>query len=631
MKRDRPSLWAALTTGVLVNVLLRSQSAYWPRAGALAALVCAPLLAAAAWAFARAWRAGQSPLLRLLFAALLAYSAALELLHFWALTQRLYTGLPLTVVCLMLLLPGVYLRRVSAISQTAHVVLCLLLLASGFMLLTVLPRLRVTNLQTFALRPADLLTAAQEQLTLYPEYLLPALWPQRGRQKRCPLLRLALAALWFDVGIHLVLELFYGARCRCASTPCTPPPAAGRCRCSTGWKACSWPCGSWHCAETGAVFLRCLPAAGADPSAGERSAAAAVPAVSGRHVGAVPAAAQCRPGRRFAGARRIYMGLCRVDRDGRCRRMALPQNKALYLTGCLLMSMVLSGCGGTRCRNGRSCAGCCLRSRAVRFPPAWSWPTRRRRTRPATARSLPPARPRPRRCSVPRTPCPGQAYYGLLDLAALPAQTDWQTAQQIGTLLYDVAQPAPELSVFALAEADGPDWEEEAPALYDAIKAAESAYEVHCGLQQLFAQNEVCAVPALAQSGYDLLLLPRDGAPLRCRGLAGAQLAAVLCGQAQRLQGTFAGGQAACEADAHVTVEGADRAAAPARLHAAGSDGAGAGRSGKRLAAGTAGVVRRTVRADAPCRGRPVPSGFLAGLHLRPGAYHAGPPADRPI
>ena len=27
--------------------------------------------------------------------------------------------------------------------------------------------------------------------------------------------------------------------------------------------------------------------------------------------------------------------------------MALPQNKALYLTGCLLMSMVLSGCGGT--------------------------------------------------------------------------------------------------------------------------------------------------------------------------------------------------------------------------------------------------------------------------------------------
>ena len=56
---------------------------------------------------------------------------------------------------LMLLLPGVYLRRVSAISQTAHVVLCLLLLASGFMLLTVLPRLRVTNLQTFALQPGE--------------------------------------------------------------------------------------------------------------------------------------------------------------------------------------------------------------------------------------------------------------------------------------------------------------------------------------------------------------------------------------------------------------------------------------------------------------------------------------------
>lgn len=236
--------------------------------------------------------------------------------------------------------------------------------------------------------------------------------------------------------------------------------------------------------------------------------------------------------------------------------MALPQNKALYLMGCLLMSMVLSGCGGTPLSEREIVRGVLFAQQGGAFSACLVVADQEAedtpRNRAVAAAGETPAQALQRAEDA----LPGQAYYGLLDLAALPAQTDWQTAQQIGTLLYDVAQPAPELSVFALAEAGISGWEEEAPALYEAMKAAESAYEVHCGLQQLFAQSEVCAVPALAQSGYDLLLLPRGGAPLRCRGLAGAQLAAVLCGQAQRLQGTFAGGQAACEADAHVTVEG---------------------------------------------------------------------------
>lgn len=212
MKRECPSLLAALTVSVLVNVLLRSQSAYWPRAGALTALFCAPLLAVVGGLFAKAWHSGPSPAIRLVFALLLVYTSALELLHFWNLAQRLYPEtLSLTVVCLTLLLPVLYLCRVSTISQTAHVVLCLLVLATGFMLLTILPRLHITNLQNTVLTVPDYVTAAKEQMTLYPEYLLPALWPQRDQKKRHPLLRLALLALWFDVGIHFVLELFYGA------------------------------------------------------------------------------------------------------------------------------------------------------------------------------------------------------------------------------------------------------------------------------------------------------------------------------------------------------------------------------------------------------------------------------------
>lgn len=212
MKRECPSLLAALTVGVLVNVLLRSQSAYWPRAGILTALFCVPVLAAAGGLFSKAWHCGPSPVMRLLFALLLFYTSALELLHFWNLAQRLYPeSLSLTVVCLTLLLPLVYLRRVSAISQTAHVVLCMLVLATGFMLFTILPRLHITNLQNQPMQISDYATAAKEQLTLYPEYLLPALWPQRDQYKRHPLLRLAFLALGFDVGMHFVLELFYGA------------------------------------------------------------------------------------------------------------------------------------------------------------------------------------------------------------------------------------------------------------------------------------------------------------------------------------------------------------------------------------------------------------------------------------
>lgn len=212
MKRDCPSLLAVLTVSLLVNIFLRSQSSYWPRAGAATALVCVPLLAGVGYCFSAAWRCGASSLARIGFAILLLGTSALELLQFWQMFQRLYPGAAsLTVVCLTVLLPVLYLRRVSALSQTAHVVLCLLLLGTGFLLLTVLPLLHFTNLQPVVLQEKDYAAAANAQLTLYPEYLLPALWPPRGREPRWPRLRLSAIALWSDVGLHLVLELFYGA------------------------------------------------------------------------------------------------------------------------------------------------------------------------------------------------------------------------------------------------------------------------------------------------------------------------------------------------------------------------------------------------------------------------------------
>ena len=153
------------------------------------------------------------------------------------------------------------------------------------------------------------------------------------------------------------------------------------------------------------------------------------------------------------------------------------------------------------------------------------------------------------------TTLPGRLYYGLIDLAVLPADADWQTARELGSLLYDKAQPAPELSVFALDTAPH-SWAEDAAALYEDMKSVRSEYRLHCGLQQLFTQADCCTVPGYrADSGYDLLLLAKQQpAPYRAAGLA-AQLAAVLCGQTDRLYTTYAGGTALCRARIDVTVQ----------------------------------------------------------------------------
>lgn len=150
----------------------------------------------------------------------------------------------------------------------------------------------------------------------------------------------------------------------------------------------------------------------------------------------------------------------------------------------------------------------------------------------------------------------GDAYYGLLDLAVLPADADWNVAQEIGALLYENSQPAPELSVFLLDTQPVQSWAEQGSALYTRMKEIETTYKVHCGLQQVFSQENICAIPADSSTGgYNFVLLARGTAPLRCHGLAGAQLVATLCGQTNSLRGTFASGQAFCESRVQVLVE----------------------------------------------------------------------------
>ena len=264
---------------------------------AFSAVVCAPLLAGVGWLFARSWRLAADPVYKLLFGALLVYTSVLELLRLWQLADRLYPGaVTLTSVCLLVVLPVVYLRRVSALSQTAYAVLCLLVLATVAMLASVLPRLCIVNLQTAALTQGDFLAAVRDQLTLYPEYLLPALWPEQDKRGRHTLLRLAAWALAFDVGMHLILELFYGAAMPLRIDPVHAAARCGALRFSTGSSGCNLFCGSWPSRSSWlSTFMRwCGCWAGKIKAEDSAAGVGSVSSVSGRRLAFVRGAAQAR-------------------------------------------------------------------------------------------------------------------------------------------------------------------------------------------------------------------------------------------------------------------------------------------------------------------------------------------------
>ena len=77
MKRDNPSLYAALQLGLFVNVLLRAQTLFWTRAGILTALPGILITSAAGLVFARAWPLVQCRILRSAFIALLLAGSVL--------------------------------------------------------------------------------------------------------------------------------------------------------------------------------------------------------------------------------------------------------------------------------------------------------------------------------------------------------------------------------------------------------------------------------------------------------------------------------------------------------------------------------------------------------------------------
>ena len=211
MKGTDPSLFGALLLSVMVRSLLLGQALYWSRAGMLMLLPGILISALAGILFAHAWPQARNRFTELIFILLLVLGAVLDLLSLWNLYTAVYPdAVSLVGICLTALVPVLYLRRVSSIAQTSNVVLGLLFAAGLILVFSVSDRLAVTNLRVEA-DPQDLQTALAAQCALSQELLLPAL----RQKKHCPVnrtvFRLALFAGLFQAGLHLLLELFFGA------------------------------------------------------------------------------------------------------------------------------------------------------------------------------------------------------------------------------------------------------------------------------------------------------------------------------------------------------------------------------------------------------------------------------------
>ena len=101
----------------------------------------------------------------------------------------------------------------------------------------------------------------------------------------------------------------------------------------------------------------------------------------------------------------------------------------------------------------------------------------------------------------------GQPFYGLMDLAVLPARCSWPLAEEIAQLLQSTARPAPEIAVFVLDPAVQMPIQDQTPTLYENLKALEEKQQLHCGLQTLFDNAETAAVPVSAGGEYAMLFL----------------------------------------------------------------------------------------------------------------------------
>lgn len=142
----------------------------------------------------------------------------------------------------------------------------------------------------------------------------------------------------------------------------------------------------------------------------------------------------------------------------------------------------------------------------------------------------------------------GTIFYGAMDTVAVPPDTGWEELWTLTELIGDSAQPSPEISLFMLDARSADRLIETAGELYDEMQQCGQRYGVHCGMEAVRAQSDVAALPCWQGSGYGFAVLPKGGRPLRYTEPLRAQLAAALCGQADRLDVLMADAGISCQA-----------------------------------------------------------------------------------
>lgn len=147
-----------------------------------------------------------------------------------------------------------------------------------------------------------------------------------------------------------------------------------------------------------------------------------------------------------------------------------------------------------------------------------------------------------------------RADYSLCDTAVLPADCSWQTLQSMGEQLVEQVQPAPEMTLWAMQYEDAIDWRQAAE-WYKQMKHKKEETSLQCGLPQLTAQANFCALPLYREEDYGVVFYAPQRQTTRWEQPLPAQLTAVLCGMTDTLEADFAENTAKVQAKTDVTMQ----------------------------------------------------------------------------
>lgn len=142
----------------------------------------------------------------------------------------------------------------------------------------------------------------------------------------------------------------------------------------------------------------------------------------------------------------------------------------------------------------------------------------------------------------------GPVFYGLMDLAVLPAAACYAEMGTYADAIEASVLPASRMDLVLWQRPGLTSVQEQAPSLYADITTALAKYGVRNGLYQISSRQNICALPVWQGTQFDFVWLQAGEEPVRLSSPLQAQLAAVLDGQANRLDCLLDKGSLACTA-----------------------------------------------------------------------------------